>query len=926
MIGHPTVDSDELTLRRHQGEALTALHEAWAAGRDRAWVVLPPGAGKTLVGLESVRRMLAAGTITGAVVLGPNTAIQGQWLTQSAGLGLDTATDRGLASTVTVLTYQSLAIFDADEEVTDDGVEDTLLSRLHENGRDLVGALREAGPILLVLDECHHLLEVWGRLLAEVLVELPQAHVLGLTATPPAALTPPQAALVDSLFGGTVYEASIPAVVREGDLAPFAELAWLTTPTEVESRWLREEAGRFHELVHQLTDPAFGSVPFLEWLDRRFVTPVGDGVAWASLVKQHPTLCAAALRMHHAGLLALPTGSRMLEEHRHDPTADDWVVLLDDWLTRHLSTSRDEGDAEVVEAVRRALPAVGYLWTRRGIRSGRSPVDRVLARSEAKTRATVEIVGHEHLALGDRLWMLVLCDHERASATLPARLDGVLDQQEGSAHAVLAALLADPLTAGLSPLLVTGRTVAGAPETLRELVAQMAVTEPFLATQLQVVEDSGVPRLEGPWTSRTWVRRVTRFFEEGGTRVLVGTRGLLGEGWDARRVTGLVDLTAVTTTTAVVQTRGRALRVDPTWQEKVAVNWSVVCVAEGHPKGDNDWQRLVRKHAGFYGVDDDGDVVDGVAHVDPLFSPFAPPAVGDFDACNARMVVRSQDRAAVRDRWRVGEPYADHVAQTVRLVPRRSGAFGALESPALVVVRPGGLEVRAGRRPSWGAGPAPWWLGLSGAGAVTALFGSGGPAAVGVVIAVVAVVGALVARLDALAGFGRTVLQDAARPPAVAQVASAVADGLSTAGLVSHDSAHVRVEIDLDGEYRCLLAGVPQDESAVFATALDEAVSPVVTPRYLLPRHVVEPSGWSGMDSLRAAYGRTRADLVAWHAVPTVLGTNATRARAYAEAWDRWLGGGDPLFTGSAEGAGVLAAQQGADPFEVTTLMRRHWS
>ena len=37
----------------------------------------------------------------------------------------------------------------------------------------------------LVLDECHHLLEVWGRLLRDVLAELPDAFVLGLTATPP---------------------------------------------------------------------------------------------------------------------------------------------------------------------------------------------------------------------------------------------------------------------------------------------------------------------------------------------------------------------------------------------------------------------------------------------------------------------------------------------------------------------------------------------------------------------------------------------------------------------------------------------------------------------------------------------------------------------------------------------------------------------
>ena len=35
----------------------------------------------------------------------------------------------------------------------------------------------------------------------------------------------------------------------------------------------------------------------------------------------------------------------------------------------------------------------------------------------------------------------------------------------------------------------------------------------------------------------------------------------------------------------------------------------VVCVSEDHPKGGNDWDRFVRKHEGFYGVDADGDVV-----------------------------------------------------------------------------------------------------------------------------------------------------------------------------------------------------------------------------------------------------------------------------------------------------------------------------
>src|SRR5581483_7585083 len=101
----------------------------------------------------------------------------------------------------------------------------------------------------------------------------------------------------------------------------------------------------------------------------------------------------------------------------------------------------------------------------------------------------------------------------------------------------------------------------------------------------------------GPgWEPRRYVPLVTRFFAEGGTRCLVGTRALLGEGWDAPAVNVTVDLTAATTPTAVVQARGRALRRDAGWPQKVADNWAVVCVTGAHPKGSADYDRFVRKH------------------------------------------------------------------------------------------------------------------------------------------------------------------------------------------------------------------------------------------------------------------------------------------------------------------------------------------
>lgn len=155
-----------------------------------------------------------------------------------------------------------------------------------------------------------------------------------------------------------------------------------------------------------------------------------------------------------------------------------------------------------------------------------------------------------------------------------------------------------------------------------------------------------------------------------------------------------------------------------------------------------------------------------------------------------------------------------------------------------------------------------------------------------------------------------------------------MADALQAVDLSPVGADAVRVEIDADGEYRCVLDGVDPATSTRFATALDEAVSPMTAPRYVLPRWVLDPSpqggaGWAV--DLRTGVGTLRPDAVVWHSVPTVLGVRAERAHAYAVAWNRWVGGGPVVYTGNPEGAGILAANRGSDPFDVTTAMRTVW-
>jgi superfamily II DNA or RNA helicase len=1032
--------------RHYQGQALDAFDSAVTEGRDRVYLVLPPGAGKTAVGLEAARRL---GRPT--LVLTPNSAIQAQWVAQwddfEAPEGVEpvpAGSERELAEPLTVLTYQSLCTLDTPDDPLSDagerarrdaaderrrnrsliargGDRDALLRLLHPNGRSLIQRMKAAGPLgfswTLVLDECHHLLELWGWLVKAVVDELSAGpgrspFVLGLTATPPAELTSTQAALHQELFGGGAdFAVATPAVVKEGHLAPYTELVQLTTPLPSEADYVAAEALRFQELVTDLLDPEFAATGFLAWLRARVVERFSDDgarLSWDRFERDQPELARAAVRLHVAELLDLPEGARVREEHRRPLDADDWVALIEDYAQHCLGESDESADIAAREAIRRALPAVGWRLTRTGVRAGATPVDRVLARSGSKAAAAIDILAAESEAIGERLRAVVLCDFESAGAELPARLTGVINPQSGGARLLLELLIRDRATAELDPILVTGRSVACSRATALQLIPWLAErtplawpnplvagtgpagprtrvraasgamlrewlgggeAEPGPATagvaprpgnswweppgppteeprpsgpsgpsgppkrwsgRWELGEDDGTDQapepsgllddvveigpLGGAWPPRRYVPLITQFFEEGGSRCLVGTRSLLGEGWDAPGVNVMVDLSAASTPTSVQQMRGRSLRLDPSWPAKVAHNWAVVCVAEGHPKGDADYQRFVRKHHAWFALTEQGAVESGVSHVDPELSPFGPPPADTFATINSRMLARAADRDGDRDGWAIGEPYENAEIELVRIRHERS-----LGLPGSRVV---GLT--GSNRPTVALGSVAAGVAAVG-GATAALHLPLAVTAGGVVLGAGGLVMGGLRRAGELRGRTRRGIAS----EALDDLAAAVADALAACEEISVGAAAVEFVPEADGTVRCQLGeGASAAESRHFAEALEELLAPIGTPRYVIPRLIlpspIDQGEAFGLVVRRALHLRLPAAEV-WHAVPALLGSHKDRVEVFQAAWNRWVSPGEALFTGSPEGTGILAAARGDDPFQVTTQLRTLW-
>src|SRR6476660_4360868 len=90
------------------------------------------------------------------------------------------------------------------------------------------------------------------------------------------------------------------------------------------------------------------------------------------------------------------------------------------------------------------------------------------------------------------------------------------------------------------------------------------------------------------------VRLLTQLFSEGAITVLVGTKSLLGEGWDAPSMNALILASFVGTDVTSNQMRGRAIRTSPAKPDKAANIWHLVCI-DPSPSGPGDDYETLRR-------------------------------------------------------------------------------------------------------------------------------------------------------------------------------------------------------------------------------------------------------------------------------------------------------------------------------------------
>lgn len=380
-------------------------------------VVAAPGAGKTTLGIELIRR-----TGKPCLILSPRIVIREQWL-ERIRMSFLTPEGRGKAEErskkllsndirnpgmITSITYQTLYSAMAGVKNVEEGEDGTEKEETDYSDFEFIRQVENAGIGTICLDECHHLKNEWWKALERFMEKMKGVTVIALTATPPYDSTPAQWERYTKMCGPVDAEITVPELVKEGSLCPHQDYVWFNCPSAEEEEQIRSfrssAAGMFEFLMtdRNLREAA-ASHPALSDYDNYY-----------DRMLENPGYLSALLIYCQAE--GIPFSSKWLEVlnvSEMPPMSEKWMeYFLQGFL--HDDTDSYPGTDAYREALLKQLKEAG-LTERKKVRFlVNDRIEKMLINSRGKLESILRIAACEYTAMGNRLRMLILTDYIRS--------------------------------------------------------------------------------------------------------------------------------------------------------------------------------------------------------------------------------------------------------------------------------------------------------------------------------------------------------------------------------------------------------------------------------------------------------------------------------------------------------------------------------
>lgn len=849
---------------------------------NRLHVVAAPGSGKTTFGLEVVRRIDQP-----TLILAPTITIRNQWAERLVQCFLPAGSTRPdwLSTNIrrpellTIVTYQSLHALcsgqpdEAEEDAAEEeAVSPTDAANGYGNGNGKLTVPVEFPESLsafkaLVVDEAHHLKTEWWKTLTFVVDHL-KPTLVALTATPPYDVSPYEWQRYEELCGPIDAEIAAPELVLTGDLCPHQDYVYLSAPAVDERKTIvefRAAVDAFVEHLRQNHDfaTAIAIHPWITNPNAHLEEILGDPEYLSSMVVY---LNAVGEAVPRDVLNVLGIGTKLIP-----PLGLDSLEIL---LTHSLyaDAERFKGIDPVLKALRHDLAQMGASERRKIALRNPSDHAKLLTTSKTKLHSIEEVVRLESGALKSDLRCVVLTDFIRKSE-LPKGSGELAEFEDIGAVPIFETLRCAEISE--VRLGVLCGTLVIIPESARELLVQMAAECGFTdedITLQPVPHDQRFLMVDVRGANHQGsVRLITSVFEQGGITVLVGTKSLLGEGWDAPTINTLILASFVGSYVLSNQMRGRAIRIDPACPTKAANVWHLVCAEPGPFGPGDDYTLLARRCSGFAGVNAvTATIENGTERLEIGQPPYTEQQMADINAHTAR---RALDRGSLRRGWDEAlasgssKQMTEGLKAAAKALPR---GFVLRNTIAALLIQAGTLFVtifsallRALGRIRSEQDPL-FYLALI----------SGVAAAASLPYAVIAV---------------WRWIRHGTPERSMRQIGLAVLEALISEGSIKATEFEVHADRNQDGSVYCWLSGGAGRDQAVFIRAMREVLRPIENPRYLLVR-----------TKFLRFFGED------YFAVPEALARKKDSAEEFATQWSKRVGSVRLVYTRSPEGRRIL--------------------
>ena len=647
------------TWRNYQRQVLDNFQEYQTDGHVH--LVAAPGSGKTTIGIELIARFDKP-----ALVLVPTVTIREQWVDRIRKAFLEdedqitSLVSQNLKDMkqITIATYQAFhsAMQQVQSQEDNGEVEDFV-------GFDLIASLKEKGVETLCLDECHHLRNEWWKSLEDFRKNYQQLQIISLTATPPYDSEPELWDRYLQMCGEIDQEITVPELVKEDTLCPHQDFVYICFPTKEEDKKLEEFEDTKWQYVSQLV------------VDRDFQeliksSKVLKGEISADMLLEDPKYLSALLIYLQAQKLEIPKHLRDLLGAEGLPALNYyWLeVLLQGLLYQTPDWYEDpQGTKKKIEA---ELKSRGLIEKRQVFLVKSKANDQILNQSLGKLAGIASIFETEYASLGQDLRQLVLADYIRKDFTnylgddqAPITQLGVLPYFE--------TIRRSAQKQGISvPLAVLSGSVVIVPTSVREELQALLPTVALTFSAIGQLDPDAYLQVGFPSTCKGMVGAVTELFQRGAIQVLVGTKSLLGEGWDAPCVNSLILGSFVGSFMLSNQMRGRAIRIWPGHPDKTSNIWHLVAIKpyknpafskEDQEEQDlnpyQDLQTLARRMDHFLGLSYKEDTIE--TGLDRLDFPKPPFKKNKIQAYNQKIKELSKDRTTLRKKWQEALVVAD---------------------------------------------------------------------------------------------------------------------------------------------------------------------------------------------------------------------------------------------------------------------------